>query len=60
MFNVKKIFCMIYKKNLNKSKLKLKEKKNLKEWQKVQDKISIQHHRTTKMNEIQKNSKNKI
>ena len=49
MFNGKKTFCMIFKKNLSKSKLKLKEKRNPKEWPIAQDKILIQHHRTTKM-----------
>jgi len=39
---------MISKKNLSKSKLKLKERKNPKEWLKVQDKTLIPPHRITK------------
>lgn len=41
-FNVKKTSCMIYKKNLSKLKLRLKEKKNPREWLRALDKISIQ------------------
>ena len=49
MFNAKKISCSIFKKNLSKLKLKLREKRNPKEWLIAQDKTLIQHHRTTKM-----------